>query len=231
MRDGPLCFGLLVRWLQCPFAQSWFGFKDLSVNGSRKLGCTNDGRFDSKCIHSYFLIGRNLCCTKQHNFRRETVLVMSFYCPYWEFFPAMQSRDVTLGCDRMITDLCQLSFGLMWSLYPQETLSCKKNSRNLWKFHLCRKWLTFFHCFQEVNVKLEKRDELDSLIQGMLFADTNNSHECYYWSDPKEEDSCHKMTYDFSQPYPFLVSDLDFSLVLVLLFSFSMFHPTLTDCI
>ncbi|XP_018906809.1 pantothenate kinase 3 isoform X1 [Bemisia tabaci] len=61
---------------------------------------------------------------------------------------------------------------------------------------------------QEVNVKLEKRDELDSLIQGMLFADTNNSHECYYWSDPKEEDSCHKMTYDFSQPYPFLVVNI-----------------------
>lgn len=37
--------------------------------------------------------------------------------------------------------------------------------------------------FQEVNMKLSKCDELDALIKGILFAETHNPTECYYFED------------------------------------------------
>lgn len=55
-------------------------------------------------------------------------------------------------------------------------------------------------------MKLMKFDELDSLIRGMMYVETNNPSECYYFSDPTSDDHCHKVPYDFSNPYPFLVS-------------------------
>ena len=55
-------------------------------------------------------------------------------------------------------------------------------------------------------MRLAKHDELDALIRGMLYIETNNPNECYYWADPTEEDRCEKRFYDFSEPYPFLVS-------------------------
>ena len=59
---------------------------------------------------------------------------------------------------------------------------------------------------QEVNMSLAKFDELDSLIRGMLYIETTNPHECYYWADPTDDSKCHKIPFDFSEPYPFLVS-------------------------
>lgn len=38
-----------------------------------------------------------------------------------------------------------------------------------------------FH--EEVNMKLAKFDELDALIKGILFTETHNPTECYYWED------------------------------------------------
>lgn len=54
-------------------------------------------------------------------------------------------------------------------------------------------------------MSLAKFDELDSLIRGMLYIETKNPHECYYWSHPTEESQCRQEPYDFSEPYPFLV--------------------------
>lgn len=59
-------------------------------------------------------------------------------------------------------------------------------------------------------MRLEKYDEFDSLIRGMLFVEANNPQEVYYWADPTDEEKCHKVTYDFSQPYPFIVSLLKY---------------------
>jgi type II pantothenate kinase len=56
-------------------------------------------------------------------------------------------------------------------------------------------------------MKLAKFDELDSLIRGMLYVEMNNAMECYYWTNPTEPDKCQKETYDFSDPYPFIVSN------------------------
>lgn len=54
-------------------------------------------------------------------------------------------------------------------------------------------------------MNLAKFDELDSLLRGMLYIETTNPHECYYWSNPTDDSRCQKVPYDFSEPYPFLV--------------------------
>lgn len=66
---------------------------------------------------------------------------------------------------------------------------------------------------KEVNMSLAKFDELDSLIRGMLYIETINSHECYYWSHPTDEAKCQKIPFDFSEPYPFVVSTALFFIV------------------
>lgn len=55
-------------------------------------------------------------------------------------------------------------------------------------------------------MSLAKFDELDSIIRGMLYIETTNPHECYYWANPTCDEKCRKVPYDFSEPYPFLVS-------------------------
>lgn len=61
---------------------------------------------------------------------------------------------------------------------------------------------------QEVNMELAKFDELDSLIRGMLYIEQTNPNECYFWSHPAAPitDRSEKIKFDFSRPYPFLVS-------------------------
>ncbi|KAK4882802.1 hypothetical protein RN001_006121 [Aquatica leii] len=61
---------------------------------------------------------------------------------------------------------------------------------------------------KEVNMKLAKFDEFDSLIKGMQYVDAHNPTECYYWSKPTEEKKSCKVNYDFSNPYPFLVVNI-----------------------
>ncbi|KAF5276058.1 hypothetical protein FQA39_LY00854 [Lamprigera yunnana] len=60
----------------------------------------------------------------------------------------------------------------------------------------------------EVNMKLAKFDEFDSLIKGMQYVDAHNPTECYYWCEPTEEKKSIKVNYDFSNPYPFLVVNI-----------------------
>ncbi|KAG7190577.1 hypothetical protein KM043_006667 [Ampulex compressa] len=61
---------------------------------------------------------------------------------------------------------------------------------------------------EEVNMNLAKFDELASLIRGMLYIETTNPHECYYWSHPTDDSRCQKVPYDFSEPYPFLLVNI-----------------------
>ncbi|XP_026273720.1 pantothenate kinase 3 isoform X1 [Frankliniella occidentalis] len=61
---------------------------------------------------------------------------------------------------------------------------------------------------REVNMKLMKFDELDSLIRGILYIETNNPKECYYFSDPTSDENCQKVPYDLSNPYPFLLVNI-----------------------
>ncbi|CAG2112540.1 unnamed protein product [Medioppia subpectinata] len=61
---------------------------------------------------------------------------------------------------------------------------------------------------REVNLGLHKFDELDSLIHGIHYIEAYNQHECYYLSEPLDDDKCTKTPYDFSHPYPFLVVNI-----------------------
>ncbi|XP_076250494.1 pantothenate kinase 3 fbl isoform X1 [Rhynchophorus ferrugineus] len=61
---------------------------------------------------------------------------------------------------------------------------------------------------REVNMKLAKYDEFESLLKGLLYVDKNNLTECYYWSNPTDETKCSKEKYDFSSPYPFLLVNI-----------------------
>ncbi|XP_045505703.1 pantothenate kinase 3 isoform X1 [Colias croceus] len=73
---------------------------------------------------------------------------------------------------------------------------------------------------KEVNMRLSKLDELDALIAGVLFVDSMNPQECYYWAPPDgvNENSPPyleaslsqyvRKPYDFSSPYPFLLVNI-----------------------
>lgn len=61
---------------------------------------------------------------------------------------------------------------------------------------------------KEVNMRLEKCDELDCLIRGMLFIEANYPLECYYWADSTVENKCTKVQYDFTNPYPFIIVNI-----------------------
>lgn len=72
---------------------------------------------------------------------------------------------------------------------------------------------------KEVNMRLSKLDELDALIAGVLFVDSMNPQECYYWAPPENDSACKdtppylepalsqyvRKPFDFSNPYPFLL--------------------------
>jgi type II pantothenate kinase len=57
-------------------------------------------------------------------------------------------------------------------------------------------------------MRLAKFDELDSLIRGMLYVETNNPSECYYWINPTDDERCEKRFFNFSDPYPLLIVNI-----------------------
>ncbi|XP_045457040.1 pantothenate kinase 3 [Melitaea cinxia] len=65
---------------------------------------------------------------------------------------------------------------------------------------------------KEVNMRLSKLDELDALIAGVLFVDSMNPQECYYWAPPdhltNSKDTYVRKPFDFSNPYPFLLVNI-----------------------
>lgn len=61
---------------------------------------------------------------------------------------------------------------------------------------------------QEVNLNLYKFDELDCLIQGIHFTYKQDPHsECYYYNNSLDNNFQIK-TFDFSDPYPYLVVNI-----------------------
>ncbi|XP_041968656.1 pantothenate kinase 3 isoform X2 [Aricia agestis] len=74
---------------------------------------------------------------------------------------------------------------------------------------------------KEVNMRLSKVDELDALIAGVLYVDSMNPQECYYWAAPDDMRDADTPPYlepclsqyvrkpfDFSAPYPFLLVNI-----------------------
>lgn len=67
--------------------------------------------------------------------------------------------------------------------------------------------MILFFSKQELNLKLCKCDELDSLIRGLLFTVASNNNECYFWSQCTEDEQCSTQEYTFQyNKYPFIVS-------------------------
>ncbi|XP_050443989.1 pantothenate kinase 1-like, partial [Adelges cooleyi] len=65
------------------------------------------------------------------------------------------------------------------------------------------------HFKKVLNLKLCKCDELDSLIQGMLFTVASNNNECYFWSQCTEDEQCSTQKYTFPyKKYPFIVVNI-----------------------
>jgi len=62
--------------------------------------------------------------------------------------------------------------------------------------------------YRELNMKLYKFDELESLISGLRFIAENNREEIYYWQDPLNEEKVHKEIYDFKDPYPYMLVNI-----------------------
>lgn len=78
---------------------------------------------------------------------------------------------------------------------------------------------------KEVSMRLSKLDELDALIAGLLYVDSMNAHECYYWAPPNPGDihdhpndtppyseealsQYVRAPFDFSNPYPFILVNI-----------------------
>ena len=60
-----------------------------------------------------------------------------------------------------------------------------------------------------MNLKLNRFDELDCLIEGIHYIDSNNNNpECYYWKSPDDPKLCEKVPFDFKNPYPYLVVNI-----------------------
>lgn len=62
---------------------------------------------------------------------------------------------------------------------------------------------------QELNMELHKFDELDCLLSGLQFIEKNYPKELYYWENAGEEEGeAYKVTYDFTDPYPFMLVNI-----------------------
>ncbi|XP_072335111.1 pantothenate kinase 1 isoform X4 [Scyliorhinus torazame] len=61
------------------------------------------------------------------------------------------------------------------------------------------------------DLQLHKLDELDCLIQGLLYIDSvgyNGLSECYYFEKPTDPDQCQKKPYCLDNPYPMLLVNI-----------------------
>ncbi|KAL2302977.1 hypothetical protein Nmel_010431, partial [Mimus melanotis] len=61
------------------------------------------------------------------------------------------------------------------------------------------------------DLQLYKLDELDCLIQGLLYVDSvgfNGQPECYYFENPTDPEQCQKKPYCLDNPYPMLLVNI-----------------------
>ncbi|XP_074595034.1 pantothenate kinase 3 fbl [Brevipalpus obovatus] len=76
---------------------------------------------------------------------------------------------------------------------------------------------------EEINLQLHKFDELDSLIHGLLFVESQNPHECFYLGEPVLGDHCNRIPFDFSNPYPFLIVNIGSGVSILAVYSSDRF--------
>ena len=61
---------------------------------------------------------------------------------------------------------------------------------------------------RELNMQLHKFDELDSLISGLHFIEQYNPRELYFWENPGDDSKACKVSFDFRDPYPFMLVNI-----------------------
>ena len=65
------------------------------------------------------------------------------------------------------------------------------------------------HALRLLKLTMFQFDELDSLISGIQFIEAhNNRRELYYWHNPSDDNEAVKKSYDFSNPYPFILVNI-----------------------
>ncbi|XP_059803503.1 pantothenate kinase 1 isoform X1 [Hypanus sabinus] len=72
------------------------------------------------------------------------------------------------------------------------------------------------------ELQLLKLDELDCLIQGLLYIDSvgyNGQSECYYFEKPTDLDQCQKKPYCLDNPYPMLLVNIGSGVSILALYS------------
>ncbi|KAG1680710.1 Pantothenate kinase 1 [Nymphon striatum] len=73
---------------------------------------------------------------------------------------------------------------------------------------------------EEVNMNLNKFDELISLLCGLHYIQMNNSQECYFWNSPTDEENCTMVPYQLgSDPYPYLVVNIGSGVSILVVYS------------
>ena len=61
------------------------------------------------------------------------------------------------------------------------------------------------------DLQLQKLDELDCLIRGVLFTESvvvSDPSECYYFENPSDPERCEQKPYGLQDPYPLLLVNI-----------------------
>lgn len=72
-------------------------------------------------------------------------------------------------------------------------------------------WITYPGRLQVANLELQKLDELDCLIQGLLYVDSvgfNGHPECYFFQNPSDPENSIKRPCSLDNPFPMLLVNI-----------------------
>lgn len=76
---------------------------------------------------------------------------------------------------------------------------------------------------QRLGIDLHKFDEMDCLIRGLHYLSLHCPNECYYWKDPKQENT-QKVAFDLgSNPYPYIIVNIGSGVSILLVESATSF--------
>lgn len=77
---------------------------------------------------------------------------------------------------------------------------------------------------QKLGINLCKFDEMESLIRGLHYLAKHCVDECYYWKNPKQEDTC-KVPFQLGpDPYPYIIVNIGSGVSILLVESATSFR-------
>jgi len=94
------------------------------------------------------------------------------------FLQLARSKGSECCCDCVLRCCSKLTISILFFLVAKLLTTVCATGGGAFKFE------EQFH--KEVNMQLQKFDELDALIKGILFADTHNRTECYYYENASD---------------------------------------------